>query len=157
MSEQKETVESLQDLLEVDATEYKEITTHGKRKLVIGSLTSADMFEWIDEGKDGDDKESKDKRREAGLRLLVKSLVINPKRDTEGNIIGGNRVPETDREKVLAAFRKKDAKANGNAIAEVMRLNGLDRVAKTFEVLKNGSSEARTDASPTSSPSPQGA
>lgn len=120
-----------------NGVEYVTVKAYGG-EVRLGSLSSADMMEWFA------DNEDAGKKKIAGLRLLVKSLVNEE----------GDRVPEDEVEEMVKAFEKKDASHNGKVIAEALKLNGMTRKAK--ELLKNDSSETLTDVSPSSSPASQG-
>jgi hypothetical protein len=127
---------SFDKVLAANDTEYDEVEAYGI-KVRIGSLDSADMIEWIE------DNDVPAKKREAGLRLLVKSLV-----DDEGN-----RVPKERFEEFLESFRHKNAQANGRVIKKILVLNGLQK-AGGVESAKNASGGASPAASPIDSPSP---
>lgn len=122
---------SLEDALLAQDTSYASVP-YGKGLMRIGSLSSADIIEWME------DNDVPEKRREAGLNLIVKSLV--------GPEPENLRVPKERREEFLAAFRGKDARANGRLVKAVLELNGLDKAAR--ESVKNDSSEADSGASP---------
>jgi hypothetical protein len=92
------------------------------------------MIEWIEQNDDPA------KKRYAGLRLLVKSIV-----DAEDR-----RIPHGQHEAAVEAFAQKDGKSNGRAIAAVLKLNGLG-AARIADALKNASGEASTGASPSDS------
>lgn len=134
---------NLETILSPQATgvEYKEVQNYGG-KLWIGSLDSADMIEWVESNDDPV------KKREGGLRLIVKSITSGP--DT-----GHARVPKDKFEIYLEAFRRKNSKENGKLVKEILILNGLANAAAKVDA-KNGSSEVNTDASPAGSPSPSG-
>lgn len=136
---------TLAELITANAVRYEEVVGYG-RKVAIGSLNSKDMIEWL-EANDGE-------KREAGLRILVKSIVEVTRRDSDGTILEGKRIPEGERDNYMAAFRVKDARENGRVVAACLRLNGLDRAARLVETIKNASSEASPAASPIDSPSP---
>lgn len=123
MSEAKEEVLDLfglDDIIDANVINYDTVKAYGG-KVRIGSLNSDDMLEWIEQNED------KDKRKRAGLRLLVRSLVDKD----------GNRVPENRIEEAVNKFGKKDAKENGKVIEAALRLNGLDRAARLLAALKN--------------------
>lgn len=134
MSEKK--ILSFDEAYEADGTEYDTVP-YGKGLLQIGTVSSADMIEWMEENEDPA------KRKEAGLRLLVKSIVNAEKQ----------RIPESQREAALKKFAGKDARMNGTVIKRILELNGMAK--KAAEIAKNESGEAPTAASPTGSPSPQ--
>lgn len=98
----------------------------------IGSLSSKDMIEWMEANDDPV------KKREAGLRLIVKSVC-----GTEDE--GYPRVPEGQFDAFLEIFRDKDARANGNLVKEILALNEMK--LKGDDSAKNASSEAPSDAS----------
>lgn len=120
-----------------DGIEYKEIQGWGGSTIRIGSLSSADMIQWVEENDD------KVKQKDAGLRLIVKSLV-----DTNGG-----RVDEGDRDRMLKAIQKKNARENGRIVREILDFNGLTKARAALDLPKNDSSEGATGASPSSSPS----
>lgn len=140
----------LSELKIVNATRYAEVEAYGV-KVAIGSVNSFDMIDWLESN---DNPQTK---REAGLRLLVKSIVEVVKRDDEGRIVEAKRIPTEDREAFTQAFREKDSKENGKMVSECLKLNGLDRAAAKVEALKNDSGGASPVASPTVSPSQPGA
>ncbi len=140
---------TLEDLKTANATRYDDVKAYGKT-VVIGSVNSEDMIEWIESN--GDEKT----KREAGLRLLVKSVVEVVKRGEDGSILEVKRIPKDQREAYMALFRQKDARENGRVVGACLRLNGLDIAAKKIEALKNESSEASPAASPIDSPSQSG-
>lgn len=95
----------------------------------VASLTSEDMVEFI-EANNGP------ARKTAGVRLIMKSIV-----DKDGNRIG--------QPKHLEMFKKKDSKTTDMIIGRLMKLNGIGVKNQELEAVKNGSSEATSDASPT--------
>lgn len=131
MSEQKP-VASLDEVLQSDGTHYTTVEAYGKT-IRLGSLSSSDMLEWLEEN------DHPDKKKAAGLRILVKSIV-----DADGK-----RYEESKREDIVKVFASKDNKENSIVIAKVLELNGLTRPKELLDAIKNGSSEAATDASPT--------
>lgn len=130
---------SFDELLNANGTKFDTVECHGKT-LRLGSLSSADMIEWI-RINNGDEAQSKF----AGLELLVRSIV-----DAEGN-----RIPEARRPEFVTAFMQKDSSDNRKAIKKARELNGLDDVVKLVQSLGNASGETKTDASPSVSPQPQ--
>jgi hypothetical protein len=140
MSEKKQL--SFDEYIAAEDTRYDEVETKtGIMKL--GSVSSKDILEWFDENNDPV------KKRFAGLRLVVKSI-INP---------DGSRIPEDQREAAVAKLAEHDSFENGRLSQACLALNGL-RVKKPDEkgaLVKdpNGSSEAPSGASPTGSPLPQ--
>lgn len=136
MSEELFTPESLE---EANSTRFITIDAYGG-KLKLGTLSTADMIEWVDSNED------KNQQRFAGLRLLVKSIVFKD----------GSRIDPADFDKWLVKMKNKDAKENGKAVAEALKLNGYDTAARL--AAKNAQSEAAiSDASHTDSPSPAAA
>lgn len=125
---------------DANCTKFDKVHAYGEEKKTvrIGSLNSEDMLEWFE------DNEEPAKRKEAGLRLIVKS-VVNAKDE---------RIPKENRERFLEIFRKKDAVSNGKLVKAILVLNGMHKKASEVEKnLKNDSSEVATVASPTDSPS----
>ncbi len=110
----------------------------------IASLSSADLIEWLESNDDPT------KKREAGLRLLVKSIV--DKVYDEKDEVEPVHLPLDQREEYLTIFRAKDARENGKVIKKILELNGLDVKARSAE--KNESSETISAASPSDSPLP---
>lgn len=110
----------------------------------IASLSSADLIEWLESNDDPV------KKREAGLRILVKSVVDKPFK--EGDPVEPAHLPVEQRDEFLEKFRAKDARENGRVIKRILMLNGLDAVKRSAE--KNESSETTSDVSPSASPSP---
>jgi hypothetical protein len=119
---------SIDDIASAADIQYVEIEVpEWKGKVRFGSLDAGELIDFI-EANDGPAK------RNAGLRLIIKSLV-----DENGTRIG------TD--KHLESFKKKSARVCSRLVDDILILNGLD--AKGKDVPKNVSSEAATDASPT--------
>jgi hypothetical protein len=126
---------SFEDILDVDDVQYAVIEVpewHGSVR--IGSLSAGDLIDFVEAN------ENPLLQKTAGLRLLSKSLV-----DEKGKRIG-------DDEKIRQ-LQKKDARIVSKIVAEILKLNGMDK--KTADAEKNGSGEARTGASLTSLPSQQ--
>lgn len=128
---------SADDLAAQDDTRYDEvIVPRGMIKL--GSVSSKDILEWIDENDD------KVKGKFAGLRLLVKSI-INP---------DGTRIPEGERESYVLRLVQQDNERNGILVDRCLKLNGVRGRGKEP---KNGSGETTGEGSPIASPSqPEG-
>lgn len=122
-------IASFDEIQGADDTEYAEVEAYGKI-VRIGSLNSIDMIEWAD-AKAGDEG-----KMEAGLRLIVKSLV-----DADGN-----RVPEDKFEALLSSFRTKNARSNSKVISAALKLNGFESKPK------NPSGEGASAGSDTASP-----
>ena len=123
MSEEK--LLSIEDIKDAPDTEYDTVDAFGG-KVRIGTLDSGTLLDFLEANKGP-------AKRTAGLRLIVASLV-----DKDGNRIGEPHH--------LEIFRKKSAKECTKLITAIRRLNGLE-VEK--EEVKNVSSEAATDDSPT--------
>lgn len=114
MSESK-TPASLSVLLQPDTNNVKYDTVEAYGTQVrIGSVSSADMLEWVEGNADPQ------KRKRAGLRLLVKSIV-----DAEGNRFPTETADAPGYEAAVAAFAAKDAQENGKVLAKVFLLNGF--------------------------------
>ena len=118
---------SINEITTASDVQYAEVEVpEWKGTVRFGTLDAGELIDFV-EATDGPAK------RNAGLRLIIKSLV-----DEQGNRIG------TD--KHLEAFKKKSAKVCTRLVDEILKLNGLD--AKGKDVPKNVSSEADTAASP---------
>lgn len=130
---------SLKDLKNksTDGKNYDTVDVYGGQ-VVIASLSSADMIEWLESNEDDV------KKKEAGLRLIVKSIIEEETKES---------IPEGSYEEYLDAFRQKDARENGKLVKAILILNGLSTAAEKMESAltapKNDSSEVATDASPT--------
>jgi hypothetical protein len=136
MEQVVEDIFELDELLEANDTQFDTVKAYGKT-VRIGSLSSADMIEWL-EGND-----QPETKRFAGINLLVKSVVNS----------SGVRIPEDQRAEAIEKFKRKDARSNGRVIAAILRLNGMNASrAKAQDELKNVSSEATTAASPSGLP-----
>lgn len=108
MSEQK--VVSLADLRKKEVNNVKYNTVEAYGTLVrIGSVSSADMLEWVDGNADPA------KKKISGLRLLVKSITDD----------GGARYQKDEYDAVVEDFKNKDAQENGKVLAKVLVLNGF--------------------------------
>lgn len=133
---------SFDELVEAPSTLYDEVKT--KVGVVrIGSLSSLDVMDWMDENVD------KVKGRFSGLRLLARSIV-NP----DGSRIGDGMTDDEKRVAIDAAvekLKKRDSTDNGNLIEAALLLNGL-RKKKVEAPFVDGEAQA-TDASPSGSPS----
>lgn len=136
----KKKVATFQDLERANDTEYATVDAYGVT-VEIGSLSSEDLLEWTE------DNEDPAKRKRAGLRLLVKSLVS---RDEEGN---PQRVTKENFDHMLRVMAGKSTNANNKVIDEALKLNGLGK-AKGQQI-PNVSSEGVSEGSPTDSPSQQ--
>lgn len=110
MSEQKKATVSLIELRkrEINNVKYDYVEAYGQT-IRIGSVSSADMLEWVEGNKD------ETKKKVSGLRLLVKSLT-----DEEGN-----RYRAEDYDAVVKDFSEKDAQENGKVIKTALILNGF--------------------------------
>lgn len=138
---------SFEEIEQIDDAEYQTVKGWGGRDVTLGSVSAADLLEWIEESTDAE------KSKRAGLRLLVKALVDGPPE-------GGHkpqRIPRDKHDHFINVFMQKNPKTNGQLVAAALRLNGMDAAAQRAEdavdVLKNGSGETGTGASPTVSPS----
>ena len=119
---------SMDEIVAAEDIQYVEVEVpEWKGTVRFGTLDAGELIDFI-EANDGPAK------RNAGLRLLIKSLV-----DEAGNRIGT--------EKNLEFFKKKSARVCSRLIDDVLKLNGLD--AKGKDVPKNVSSEAEDAVSPT--------
>lgn len=124
-------IATFDELQQADDSDYIEVEAYGTT-VRLGSLNSVDMIEWADS--DNDDK------TEAGLRLIVKSLVDEH----------GEHVPREMFEPMLEAFRKKNARSNTKVIRAALKLNGFGD-----DEAKNASGEVPYSGSDTDSPTPQ--
>lgn len=132
------------ELETVNAFRYKEVDAFG-RKVAIGTVSSAEMIRWMEA--------NEAERKEAGVRLLVKSIVEVTRRAEDGTILEGKRIPIENQEHWVGIFREKDSAENGKVIAAALELNGLNRAAAMIAALKNVSRGVTPDASRTDSPS----
>jgi hypothetical protein len=128
---------SFSEFIETPDTRYDEVETP-RGIIKLGSVSSADILEWFDENDDPI------KKRFAGLRLVVKSIV-NP---------DGSRIPEDQREAAVAALAKHDSFENGRLAQACLVLNGLRAKMGKGALVKNDQSEVPSGASPTDSPLP---
>jgi hypothetical protein len=118
---------SLGAMLDAEDTTYSVVNMpEWGGKVRLGSLTAADMMEWLEANESA--------KKTAGLRLIVKSLV-----DKDGKRVGNDEA--------IHKFAKKNTKAIDRLIKEILKLNGLD--TKTQADAKNDSSETPDGASPT--------
>lgn len=120
---------------------FEDVPAYGG-SVKIATLSSKFMIEWLEENDDPI------RKKQAGLRLLVKSLV---------DPVTLEPLPEEQLDEMIEVFRLKDSRENSKVVAAALKLNGLSVRKRTTEVddEKNGSSEAVTVASPTDSPLPQ--
>jgi hypothetical protein len=93
---------------EVNNVKYDTVEAYGET-VRIGSVSSADMLEWVEGNADPT------KKKISGLRLLVKSLTD----DT------GARYSPEEYNEVVADFAAKDAQENGRVLRQVLVLNGF--------------------------------
>jgi hypothetical protein len=121
---------SIEEIENAKDTDYAEVPVPewgGEGAVVrVGSLESYDYNEWIEQCGDKT-------VRQSSYDLIRRSLV-----DAEGNRIGTAALVEK--------LRKKDARIISRLTKVVLSLNGL--TGPGAEQLKNDSSEAQTDASP---------
>ena len=112
---------SFEELEAAEGVEYATIKAYGLT-FEVGQVSSFDMIEWVESNEDPA------KSREAGLRLLVKSLVDKNRQ----------RIPKADHARMVKVFGNKSNLANGKVIAVILRLNGMDKAAqKLVAALKN--------------------
>lgn len=103
---------SFDEYVETPDVRYDEVET--ARGLVkLGTVSSDDILEWL--GENDKPENSKD----AGLRLLIKSIV-NP---------DGSRIAVAQREAALVAIRQQDALQNGKLVKAALELNGVTQKA----------------------------
>ena len=102
---------SLAEIEAADDLEYATIPAYKEGEFFrIRSVTAGDMVEWS-----GSDET---KRREAGLRLIVKSLV-------DGNGDRLIRANPQDEDLGVALFRKKSHKKTEQIVKAILALNGM--------------------------------
>lgn len=103
-------VASLADLRkpEINNVKYDTVEAYGT-VVRIGSVSSADMLEWVEGNADPS------KKKISGLRLLVKSVTDE----------AGSRYSKEEYDAVVEDFKKKDAQENGKVLAKVLILNGF--------------------------------
>jgi hypothetical protein len=110
-------IDSMDDILSANDIEYATIDGFTKDKpFRIASLTAGDLIEWS-EANEGEAK------REAGLRLICKSLV-----DSSGKRFAADT-------KNIAVFRLKSHKVTERIVKEILKLNGIE--VKAAEKAKN--------------------
>lgn len=114
-------VMSLDEILDAQGVEYREVAAWGGRKIGIMSITAGEVLEWIDE-REGPNK------RESGLRLIARSLV-GPDRTR----ICKSKV---DEERMIESLKGKDSRTCNAITLEIIDLNGI--AAKPADV-KNDS------------------
>jgi hypothetical protein len=109
---------SLDEILASNDTEYHVIQAWGGKVRIV-SLTAEDLVEWTEANED------KQKKRVAGCRLIIKSLV-----DAKGNRIGDERqIPQ---------LMKKSVKQTEAVIEQILKLNGMK--------VKGGKTEAQENS-----------
>jgi len=121
---------SFAQYIETPDTRFDEVET-ARGIIKIGSVSSADILEWLDENEDPV------KKRFAGLRLVAKSI-INP---------DGSRIPEDQREAAVDALQKHDSFENGRLAHAALVLNGLRVKKDQGALVKNDQSEVPSGAS----------
>lgn len=114
----KKKVFGIAEVLDANAVKYDEVEAYGG-VVRIGSLSSADMLQWIADSRDPI------KKSRAGLRLLVKSIV-----DGEGNRL--DTVTDDKVNLLIERFAQKDNQDNGKIIDRALVLNGLPTLAQAF-------------------------
>jgi len=110
---------SIEELLNSSEVEYRNISGFKPgEKVRIGSVSAGDMIEWseVNEG---------EAKRNAGLRLLCKSLVGPEPENTR----------YADDPKNIAKFKKLPHKVVNQIVEEILDLNGL--VVKKDQAAKN--------------------
>lgn len=111
--EAKKVVGSMAEILSSEDVEFREIEGFKENEVFrIGSLTAGDLIEWS-EANEGPAK------REAGLRLICKSLVNSE----------GVRFATGDKETVkknLVILRSKSHKVCERIVKEILQMNGLE-------------------------------
>jgi len=93
---------------EVNNVKYDTVEAYGEI-VRIGSVSSADMLEWVEGNSDPA------KKKISGLRLLVKSVTDD----------SGERYSPNDYDEVVKDFAQKDAQENGKVLRKVLILNGF--------------------------------
>lgn len=117
---------SLADLRkkEVNNVKYDTVEAYGGT-VRVGSVSSADMLEWVEGNQD------QNKKKISGLRLLAKSITDET----------GERYSADQYDAVVQDFAAKDAQENGKVLRKVLMLNG-------FPVPKELKEDAKEDAKP---------
>ena len=93
---------------EVNNVKYDTVDAYGET-VRIGSVSSADMLEWMEGNVDPA------KKKISGLRLLVKSVTDD----------SGARYSAEEYDDVVKDFAAKDAQDNGKVLRKVLILNGF--------------------------------
>lgn len=132
-----ELLETLDDIMSVDGTDYVTVRGWGGRPVKFGSLTAGQMITFLE------NNDNPANKRRNGLMLITMSLC---KKD-------GTRIVNPDvKEDVDASIEKlkhKDSKTNGELVDAILELNGMNK-KDAAAIAKNVSSEAVPGASPTS-------
>lgn len=102
-------IATFDELAKSDGIEYRELQAYGL-SLRIGSLSSEQLSEWTEA-----QEEDKEYAKEAGLWLLVLSLVDNDNK----------RIAKRDHLKWLGLFRSKADGHNSKVIEQILTLNDL--------------------------------
>ena len=132
MSDQK--VFSLSDLRKKEVNNVKYDTVEAYGGLVrVGSVSSADMLEWVEGNSDPQ------KKKIAGLRLLAKSITDET----------GGRYPADQYDAVVQDFAQKDAQENGKVLRKVLILNGFPVPKELKEDAKDNENPEVENASAT--------
>ncbi len=135
MSDKK--VLSFDEYVETPDVRFDEVET-ARGIVKLGTVSSDDILEWLEEN----DKPANSK--DAGLRLLIKSIVNED----------GSRIAVANREAALVAIRKQDALQNGRLVKAALELNGVRQ--KAAADAKNGSSGTQESAGDSALPEPSG-
>jgi hypothetical protein len=121
MSEQQEKKRfSLDEVLnEVTGKTYREVEVYGGI-VTVGSLSSADMLEFLMSNDDADAAKATERRRTSGPRLIAQS-VVDP--------VTKRHLTADEQKLAVEKFRQKDAKQNGILVNAILDLNGLNKPA----------------------------
>jgi len=110
---------------EVNNVKYDNVAAYGE-DVRIGSVSSADMLEWVEGNADPL------KKKISGLRLLVKSVTD----DT------GARYSPEEYYEAVKDFAAKDAQENGKVLRKVLLLNGFPVPKELKDAEKEGDKPA---------------
>ena len=109
-SSQLEGAMTLNDILEAQGIEYETLEAWGG-KVAIVSVTAGEVLEWIEE------KDDPVRKREAGLRLIARSLV-----GSDGQRLCAKPDDET---RVVNSLKSKDSRTCNAIVERIVKLNGI--------------------------------